>query len=55
MWYERKGIKMKIKGDCESFPWSMGNIMILNWMWLKEFSWGRSVYVTLKKKMKKNI
>jgi hypothetical protein len=21
--------------------------MILEWMWLKEFSWGRNVYVTL--------
>jgi hypothetical protein len=22
--------------------------MILDWMWLGEFSWGRSLYVTLK-------
>ncbi len=29
---------MKTKGYCESFPWSMGDIMILNWMWLEEFS-----------------
>ncbi len=29
--------------------------MILNWMWLREFSWERSVYVTLKKKKKKNM
>jgi hypothetical protein len=55
MWYERKGIKMKIKGDCGSFPWSMGDIMILNWMWLREFSLGRSVYVTLKKIKIKNM
>ncbi len=56
MWYERKGIKMKIKGDCGSFPWSMGNIMILNWMWLREFSWGRSVCdIVGKKKHGKNL
>jgi hypothetical protein len=24
--------------------------MILNWMWLRDFSWGRNVYVTLEKK-----
>jgi len=52
MWYEIKGIKMKMKGDCGSFPSSMGNIMILNWMWLREFSWGRNVYATLKEKNK---
>jgi hypothetical protein len=23
--------------------------MIVNWMWLGDFSWGRSVYVTLKR------
>jgi hypothetical protein len=40
---------MRTRGDCGSFPWSMGDIMILNWMWLEEFSWGRSVYVTLKR------
>ncbi len=28
--------------DCVSFL-----CMILDWMWLGEFSWGRSVYVTL--------
>jgi hypothetical protein len=50
MWYERKGIKMKIKRDYGSFPSSMGDIMILNWMWLREFSWRRNVYATLKKK-----
>jgi hypothetical protein len=41
---------MKIKGDCRSFPWSMGDIMILNRMRLREFSRGKSAYVTLKKK-----
>jgi hypothetical protein len=49
VWYGRKGIRMRIKGDCESFPWSIRKIMILNWMWLRKFSWGRSVYATLKK------
>jgi hypothetical protein len=31
--------------DCESFF-----CMILHWMWLGRFFWGRSVYVTLKRK-----
>jgi len=35
------------KEDCGSFFF-----MILNWMWLGEFSWGRSVYVTLKRERK---
>jgi hypothetical protein len=35
VWY---GIRMRTKGDCGSLLWSMGNIMILNWMWLEEFS-----------------
>jgi len=55
MWYDRKGIKMKMKGDCGSFFSSMGDIMILNWMWLRELSWGKCVYATLKKKEKKII
>jgi len=29
--------------DCGSFL-----CMILDWMWLKEFSWGKNVYVRLK-------
>jgi hypothetical protein len=31
------------KEDCASFL-----CIILDWMWLGEFSWGRNVYVTLK-------
>jgi hypothetical protein len=41
VWYGRKGIKMRMKGDFGSFLWTNGDIMILNWMWLR----GRSVYM----------
>jgi len=44
-----KWIKMRIKRDCESFLENIENIITLDWMWLGEFSWERSVYVTLKK------
>jgi hypothetical protein len=40
-----RGLKITIEGDCGSFLWSIGDVMILNWMWLR----GRNVYVTLKK------
>jgi hypothetical protein len=50
MWYGRKGIMMSIKKDCGSFHQGIFKITILDWMWLGKFSWGISVYVTLKKK-----
>jgi hypothetical protein len=37
VWYGRNEIRMKTKGDSGSVLWSMGYIMILNWMWLEEF------------------
>jgi hypothetical protein len=35
VWYGKKRMKMRIKGDCGSFPWSIKDIMILDWMWLE--------------------
>jgi hypothetical protein len=49
VWDGRKGIKIRTKGDCGSFLWCIRYIMILNWMWLGEFSWARTMYVTLKR------
>ncbi len=48
VWYGRRRIKRRIKGDYGSFP-CIQNIMILDWMWLGGFSSGKSVYVTLKR------
>jgi hypothetical protein len=49
VWYGRKGIHIRIKGDCGSFPWYIKKTMILDWMWLRKFSWARIMYVTLKR------
>jgi len=49
VWYGKRGIKRRIKRDCGSFPCIL-NIIIIVWMWLEEFFWGRNVYVTLKRK-----
>jgi hypothetical protein len=48
VWYEKRGIRKRTKGDYGSFP-CIKKIIILSWMWLGEFSRGRSVYVTLEK------
>jgi hypothetical protein len=53
VWYGRRGIKRRIKKDCGSFLCIL-NIIIIVWMWLKKFFWGKNVYVALKRK-EKNI
>jgi hypothetical protein len=48
VWYEKRKIRRRIKKDNGSLP-CIREIMILDWMWRGEFSWGRIVYVTLEK------
>jgi hypothetical protein len=44
----KRKVRRRIKKDNGSLP-CIREIMILDWMWRGEFSWGRIVYVTLEK------